>query len=137
MILSMAVSRSKWVDQVAGKLSGAFREYCKQILSDRIGYKGHDWNKEIERLVIPIRFYLSGEKKTKTKFSRSAAFAEAIEDMLGDGRLMKARHLLEEHPLTQEQRMKLERLSLDETSLFKTFLKKYLAEDVARLGYKI
>ena len=132
----MAVSREKWVDQVAGKLSGAFREWCKQKISEQIGYRGHDWNQEVETLVHSIKPYLNGEKKTKSKFKILLAFSEVIEDVLGDNRPQRAKHLLEEHPLTKSQRMKLERLILNEQELLQQMLEKHLSVELKKIGYK-
>lgn len=134
-LLAMAISRETWIDQLSGKLSGAFREWCKQKLADEIGYKRHNWNHEVEILLTPVRDYLTGRKKTKSKFKIKTAFKEAMEDALGSNRLQKAKYLLEEHPLTKEQRMRLEKTVLDEQLLFQQMLKEYLDKELKLIGF--
>lgn len=135
LILSMALPRNRWIDHVAARLSGAFREFCKQTLSDHIGYKGHDWNAEIERLAQAVRPYLTGQKKTKSKFNIKIALIEAMQDALSAHKLGEAESLLREHPLKPEQRLKLDKLDIDEDELFHKFMQRYFTEDLKRLGF--
>lgn len=136
MVLSMGVGRSTWIDQVSHRLSGAYREWCKQKLSEHIDYHGHDWTREVGDLTQVIKPYLNGEKKKKSNFNTLLAFNEAVSDM--GGCFLKARHLLEEHPLTHDQKMKLDHtwVEIDEDKIFQEMLKKFLRKELTAIGYK-
>lgn len=137
-ILSMAVSRDRWIDQVHYKLSGLFREFCKQELANAIGYTKHSWEVETDKLAKSLLPHLKGEKKTKTKFDLKKAFAEAVDDSLGDNKLYEAKQiLLVDHPLTKPLKLKLEKTVLDEKQLYKKMLLKHFKEPLIELGYKI
>lgn len=137
LILSMAIGRQKWIEKMTSFLEGAFREYSKQILAERIGYAGHDWNTETDILCEEIRAYLTGKKKTTSNFNKPKAFQEAVNDMGRDRKLRKAKNLLWEHPLTGKQRMMLEKLEIDDMEIFQQFLKKFLLKELKAIGIEM
>lgn len=67
-VVAMAYPRDKWIDKMSGSLTGAFGEWCKQRLSEQTGFKGHDWNPEVNALLRTARRLLLGEIKTKSRF---------------------------------------------------------------------
>lgn len=131
---AMAFDRSTWIDKLAGRLAGAFGEWCKQRLSEEIGYKGHDWNNEVDTLLIYVREALTGKIKTKSNFNKKAAFKEAVLDAIASNGYIYAKRELKTHKLTKSQKLLLDKTVLNEKIEMEKMLEKFLAKEIRKLG---
>ena len=127
MVLSMAVTRDRWIDGVNNILRGALREFSKQKFSEKIGYTGHNWNAEIETLLQGARNAMDKKKvKTKIKFDRKKAFQNAL--FGGQAKVVAAKNILiTKHKLTPAQYDKLQKTVLKSENLLVEMIRDYLS----------
>jgi len=131
MVLSMAFTRTDWVNKVRQRLEGALGEYAKQKFSEAIGYSGWDWNQEVKTILNGILKFMDSKKvRTKVSFDRKKSFLEAYADAHhGYDQIVKARNdLANKHVLTPKQFQKLRSVKLDEEKLVEEMVQKFLPE---------
>lgn len=122
-LYEMALNRDVWIDKVRYQLEGALGEYAKLSYARELNIKDY-WSDEINRL-LKVVDKLMVKQKTKTKFKRDLAFAEAFEDAkYSQNQIVDAKKEMSKK-FPKETSKKILKISFESEKLLKEMLKEF------------
>ena len=125
---AMAYSRNDWINKLEDKIVGVLGEYAKQKYADLVGFKGHCWTPEVERLIKQVEKHIS-EFKIKSKCDRQKALYEAVNQSFSNQlKVTQARNKFAD--ISEEYSRKIGSTSYGAGDLIKELFKLYLPSEI-------